>query len=319
MAGWEIVFPACLAEARSAKAGNPEMPLPVMIGMSAPRTPSAGPPARRPARDVIDAVVDNMRQNLEPLKYSTLAPSRYTVYLHPTEYARLEGIIPILRQQTVQALSEALQALNGRRSLGGMLRRWRRASAGPHFQNAAAEWQIEFLADPDGELAEGDLLVDSELILPAAPELGVGERTRRITTTRAGQRTATREQPVVRPAAAPLARLEYDDDSGHHSYDVSKDSITIGRGGVAFPVDVRIVSSPDVSREHARLRRDPQTGRFFLIDLSTLGTTLNGRHVPKGCEEADGVKRENGAETAVPDSASIGLADTVVLEFRTLR
>ena len=37
-------------------------------------------------------------------------------------------------------------------------------------------------------------------------------------------------------------------------YDVLKDSVTIGRGGVAYPVDVRIASSPDVSREHARLR-----------------------------------------------------------------
>ncbi len=61
-----------------------------------------GPAA--PARDIIDAVVDNMRKNLEPLKYSTLAPSRYTVYLHANEFARLEGIIPILQEQTTRAL-----------------------------------------------------------------------------------------------------------------------------------------------------------------------------------------------------------------------
>src|SRR6267154_687061 len=66
----------------------------------------AAPPARRPARDVIDAVVENMRTNLEQLKYSTLAPSRYTVYLHPTEYARLEGIVPIVQQQTIRDLSD---------------------------------------------------------------------------------------------------------------------------------------------------------------------------------------------------------------------
>jgi hypothetical protein len=297
------------------------MPLPVMIGMSATRTDPAGTPPRRPARDLIDAVVDNMRQNLEPLKYSTLAPSRYTVYLHPNEFARLEGIIPILRQQTVQALSEELEKLNGRPSLRGLIRRWRATPTEPHFRNAGGEWQIEFLADPDGEMAEGDLLIDSELILPANPDLGVGERTRRITTTH-GQRTQTREHTINRtvPAATrTLARLEYDDDAGQHSYEMSKDLVTIGRGGIAYPVDVRIVSSPDVSREHARLRRDPQTGRFFLIDVSTLGTTLNGRHVPKGYDEIDGAKRENGAETALPDTATIGLADTVVLEFRIIR
>jgi len=96
---------------------------------------------------------------------------------------------------------------------------------------------------------------------------------------------------------------------------VVKDSVTVGRGGIAYPVDIRIVSSVDVSREHARIRRDAATGRFFLIDLSSLGTTLNGRHVPKGYDEVDGTKRENQVETALPDQARIGLADTVYLDF----
>ena len=71
----------------------------------------------------------------------------------------------------------------------------------------------------------------------------------------------------------------------------------------------------DVSREHARIRRDPQSDRFFLIDLSTLGTTVNGQRVPRGYEESDGSKRENGAEVPLPDGARIGLADTVFLQF----
>ena len=71
-----------------------------------------------------------------------------------------------------------------------------------------------------------------------------------------------------------------------------------------------------MSREHARIRRDPRTGSFFLIDLSSLGTTLNGRHVPKGWDDANGTKRENGSETVLPDVATIGLADAVILEFR---
>ena len=113
-----------------------------------------------------------------------------------------------------------------------------------------------------------------------------------------------------------FARFLYEDTSGQHSRDVVKDSVTIGRGGVAYPVDIRIVSSVDVSREHARVRRDPQTGRFYLIDLSSLGTTLNGRHVPPGFEEREGAKRENGVETPLPDTARIGLADIVFLDFR---
>ena len=260
-----------------------------------------------------------MQKNLEPLKYSTLAPSRYIVYLHPAEHARLEGIIPILQEQTIRALADEIQRLNRRSAV----RRWVDRLIGdaePEISNAGVDWQVDFLADPDGEMNEGDLLIDSELVLPARPDLRMGERTRRITTIHAGHRTTTREQTLNRPpsasAASLLARITYGDDSGHHSYDVVKDSLTIGRGGIAHPVDVRVASSPDVSREHARIRRDPETGRFFLIDLSSLGTTLNGRHVPKGYDEVDGAKRENGAETPLPDSARIGLADTVLLEFQ---
>src|SRR5687767_5799561 len=72
---------------------------------------------RRPARDLIAAVLENMRRNLEPLRYSTIAPSRYLVYLHPFEYSRLEGLIPILQEQTVRALEEELDALNRRSSV----------------------------------------------------------------------------------------------------------------------------------------------------------------------------------------------------------
>ena len=120
--------------------------------------------------------------------------------------------------------------------------------------------------------------------------------------------------------AGPLAfaRITYNDNAGHHTHDVVKDSITIGRGGVTYPVDVRIVSSVDVSREHARIRRDAHSGRFYLLDLSSLGTTLNGRHVPRGYDEVDGTKRENGQETVLPNDARIGLADIVSLDFRVL-
>jgi hypothetical protein len=272
---------------------------------------------RRPPRDIIAAVVENMRRNLETLTYSTLAPSRYVVYLHPSEYARLEGIVPILQEQTRRALAEELNALNRRSRLGRYAKRILGPDA-PPVQSAGEEWHVEFLPDPDAEMAEGDLLIDSELMLPARPELGVGERTRRVTTVQTGQRMATRERTTEEmraPLQTPmLARIVYNDNAGQHAYEVAKDSVTVGRGGVTYPVDIRIVSSVDVSREHARIRRDPQ-GRFFLIDLSSLGTTLNARHVPRGYDEVEGSKRENGLETPLPDQARIGLAETVFLDF----
>jgi len=286
--------------------------------MASTRLAPAPTSPRRAASALICSVVDNMRRNLEPLRYSTLAPSHYTVYLHPREHARLEGIIPILQEQTLRALAEELDRMNRPSTARRFFSRLT-GGGGPEVQSAG-DWRVEFLPDPDGDMAEGDLLVDSELQLPGRPDLGVGERTRRITTVHAGLRTTAREQTVTRTSAttpaAVAARIAYRDDSGEHSYDVVKDSVTVGRGGVAFPVDVRIAASPDVSREHLRIRRDPASGAFFLIDLSTLGTTLNGRHVPRGFDDREGAKRENGAETALPDGARIGLADTVFLEFR---
>jgi FHA domain-containing protein len=276
---------------------------------------------RRPARDVIDAVLENMRRNLEPLKYSTLAPSRYLIYLHPAEYARLEGIIAILQEQTVRALSEEVAARNRHSILGQYAQRLFRDPK-PRVENPGGTWSVEFFPDPDGDILEGDILVDSELLLPASPELGIGERTRLVSTMHSGQQTTSRQRTRTQSpdwsSAASIAKIEYDDAAGHHSYDV-KNSVTIGRGGPAYPVDIKIVSSVDVSREHARIRRDSQTGSFFLIDLSTLGTTLDGRHVPRGYDEVDGTKQENGAETLLPDQAKIGLADTVYLSFVRVR
>ncbi|HYN07024.1 MAG TPA: FHA domain-containing protein [Vicinamibacterales bacterium] len=278
-------------------------------------------PHRLPASDLIDAVLDNMRQNLEHLRYSSLAPSRYVVYVHPNEHARLAGILPRLQAETIRALDEELRRLNGgtliSRSVG------RLTGQRPPIQSAGPEWHIEVVADPDGEIDEGTLLIDSELVLPAQPELGVGERTRRITTTVSQQRTTSREQTVSqeRSPAAPIvfARLSYEDRGGLHTHEVVKDSITIGRGGVTYPVDIRVSSSEDVSREHARIRRDPKTGRFFLIDLSLLGTTLDGRHVPRGYDTSDDGKRENGTETPLPDRGRIGLADMLYLDFERVR
>lgn len=326
--------------------------------------PEASPaPARRPARDLIELVLEHMRRNLEPLKYSTLAPSRYVIYLHAAEYARLEGILGIIQQQTIRALNEELNTLNEGKGLQRYTRRvWKRPLA--TVENAAPEWHVEFRVDPDGDLQPGDVLVDSELMLPASPELAVGARTRRIATVYTGSRAAREVpvpafaeataskpaspsqpsqpsppseeptsplpavavltappplQPAVQSTVRALARISYDDDAGPHDYTVVKASVSIGRGGVAYPVDVRIMSSTDVSREHARIRHDADSGHFCLIDLSSLGTTVDGVPVPRGYDEADGSKRENGVEVVLPERARIGLANLVFLDFRVER
>jgi len=288
--------------------------------MASQSDPLQAEPTRRPARDLIEAVIASMRNNLEPLKYSTLAPSRYVVYLHAEEFARIEGIVPVLQEQTARALAEELEKLNRRPGYRKYFDRL--AGPAPPVENVGREWQIDFLPDPDGDVKFGDILIHSELVLPAAPdELGAGQRTRRITTVHVGHKTTRREETVSRTQTAsssPHARLRYEDNAGAHTFDMVRDSVTIGRGGIAYPADVRIDASIDVSREHARIRRDAQSGAFFIVDLSTLGTTVNGRRVPKGYDEVEGTKKENGVETPLPTGSRIGLADTVYLDFDIL-
>ena len=275
--------------------------------------------SRPHARDLVEAIVANLHANKEELRYVILVPGRYAVYVSPAEHARLEGIIPRLRLEAVQALDEEVATLNRRERLRRLAALgFRRARA---VENAEAAWHVEFLPDLDAEFEhDQDIIVQSDLRLPAERELG-GERTRRVSTVHSESRPTTHQAVFVNePAqATPVARLTIEDLKGRREHTVVRDSTTIGRGGTMFPVDVRVTASDDVSREHARIRRDPKTGAFFLIDLSTHGTTIDGQPVPRGFEQAEGRKRENGVAAPLPPRARIALAGAVVLTFERLR
>ena len=99
---------------------------------------------------------------------------------------------------------------------------------------------------------------------------------------------------------------------------MTKDEIVVGRGGRDYWTDLKLDTLPDVSREHFRLRRDPETGKFFLKDLSRLGTTINGEKAPSSIEFAEGEKRDRNVEVpSAPPRARIGLAGVVFLDFRS--
>jgi pSer/pThr/pTyr-binding forkhead associated (FHA) protein len=120
-------------------------------------------------------------------------------------------------------------------------------------------------------------------------------------------------------AGAPsgYAQLTYEDEQGPHTFVVKKDLIAVGRGGSAHWVDVQVVSTPRVSRVHCRIRRD-DSGRFFLQDLSTWGTSVDGRRVPSFLRQADGKVEETGDEIELAAGARIQLADAVTVEFQTV-
>src|ERR1700729_2901755 len=86
------------------------------------RPPTANPAT---ARDVILEIVRNMKEGLEPLAYSTLAPAVYHVYLHTDDMERLRGIVPRMIEEAKRALDAEVEQLN-RASLAERLKLSRR-------------------------------------------------------------------------------------------------------------------------------------------------------------------------------------------------
>jgi pSer/pThr/pTyr-binding forkhead associated (FHA) protein len=271
---------------------------------------------------IILEIVRAMRTNVEPLLFTTVAPTRFFVYLHPSDHQRLEGIVPTIVAQAKRALDEEIRVWNERAKPSRIPRRWLGGDdPPPPIELAPDPWDIRFEADEDGEMAPGDIAIASELKLPAQTEFE-GSKTRRITTMRLGERTGTQE-PAPPDGAAPAptgtvyGTLAYEDQRGRRRVPITSPLIVVGRGGVGYWVDVKLDTSPDVSREHLRLRRDDATGQFFLKDLSSLGTTVDGQPVPSSVEVVDGRKRDRGIEVPLPPRARIGLANVIVLDFES--
>jgi hypothetical protein len=284
-----------------------------------------------------------MQDRLYPLFYRTLAPSRYHVYLHPDDYGEVEGVMALIVADAQKALDARVARLN-RQS------RWLLSNATP-VEVPAGGWEIHIHPEANGELGRGEIGIVSQLSIPAAPQFEGGTPTSRIVRTvitSAGRRSATAPEagpaeangPTPAPAAASagvltdakvmsatdrppslpagdgmnvFARLAYVDEQGPHEYAMKKDVVSIGRGGREHWVDVQLITTSRVSREHCRIRRDDQ-GRFYLHDVSTWGTTVNGDPV-RPIARVDGAAAPDAREQELPRQARIALADAVVIEF----
>lgn len=277
------------------------------------------PDARHPAtaRDIIREIIRNMREGLEPLHFTTLPPAIYHVYLHSGDYERLRGIFPRMQEETRQALDAELADLN-RASLGEKLKLARKVAA----KVVAPEggWRVEFFENTDEDVETGDIIIYSELAMPAKPEFGAGSMTKRINTRRtASETTATQKYEEKLPETKEMeafATIEYEDQGGRKTYRMAKNQIVIGRGGRDYWTDLKLNTLPDVSREHVRLRRDAASGEFFIKDLSRLGTSVNGERIPTSVEFVDGERRDQNVEVKLPSTSRIGLADVVFLDFK---
>jgi len=296
--------------------------------------PSTASPAT--AREVILEIVRNMKEGLEPLHYSTLPPAIYHVYLHPDDMDRLRGILPRIVDEAKRALDAEIEQINRGSLASSLAERLKLARRGePKISVPDGGWQIRILENTEEGIALGDVVIYSELALPAKMELSDGSMTKRIATRKLGGTQSTAQSYETRktesspaaPAIAPappvpeegvFAVIEYDDQGGHKTFRMNKSEIVVGRGGRDYWTDIKLDTLADVSREHFRLRRDAESGKFFLKDLSRLGTTINGEAAPSSIDYSDGEKRDRQVEAPVPAQARIGLAGVVFLEFRSL-
>ena len=290
--------------------------------------------ADRPSgRTIILEVVKEMEERLYPLFYRVLPPSVYHVYLHPDDYRDIEAIAPVMAADAQRGLTERVETLNRRP-------RWQQLLLGkqPPIEVPAAGWEISIHPDANSELERGQIGIVSRLSVAAAPRFEGGTPTTRIARTVVTgtlRRTTTQEEATVpaapssvantsptaerrSEAAGGIARLAYIDEQGPHVFVMRKDVVSIGRGGSAHWVDVQISTGPRVSREHCRIRR-ADDGRFFLQDLSTWGTSVNGeRAKPYVRTSPTGQLEETGHEHELPRDARIQLADALLIEFQTL-
>src|SRR5204863_5135232 len=157
-------------------------------------------------RDIIAQLIENMRSQGEELRYSTIVPAGYDVYLHPADFQRLETLGDVIADQARRALDEELAALNRESHIEARVREALHKPRRP-FERAGAAWEIRLISDPNDELAPGDILVDSTLVLPESESLS-GSRTRRIVTSRRGDRVESHEAPAnesAPPAATPAS------------------------------------------------------------------------------------------------------------------
>ena len=268
---------------------------------------------------IASEVERELQLQLFPLRNVVLAPSEYHVYLHPDDFEHIRHVVPRIVHDVQECLNALVARLNARSSWTKVI-----GVSKPPIEVPPSGWAIHINPALNGDVARGDLGIHSRLSVPPQARYGSGAGTVRVVQTivsgtdrrvvgardePAGDATGATPSTGVR-AAAGGPRLSYSDDNGAHVFVITKDLTKIGRGGEDYWVDLALTTGTKVSREHCHLRRDA-SGAFFLRDVSSWGTRLNGQPLAKYVEGDPAA-----AEYEVADGATIQLADSVVMEFR---
>ncbi len=280
-------------------------------------------------KDIVDFLLDEMEQGICPSFYSNLVPSVFDIYLHADDYERLRPLFSRVKKEASAALEEKLRAMNKAAQPKLRLPGVAAKPTKPKFETLG-DWTVDVHENMDDDAPEHPLVIHSTF--PAAagePDDRVGTLTERVTKRTATGETSTtatmRSGPMETNRAAGLvfATLSYEDDTGPQTFQMTKDLIKIGRGGVDRWVDVKLKSKKDISREHLQIRRDPASGNFFIKDMSSLGTTVDGKRVAPSIspdiENGDGADVDRNVEVPLPPKSKIGLAGVLTIDFKAAR
>jgi FHA domain/Protein of unknown function (DUF3662) len=268
--------------------------------------------------DIISELIRNADAGWFKVRYTILVPCIFNVYLHPRDYELIQPIAELLREEAVRALREHLSDLNKPRTPRPFGKRF--SSAGeprPEYKILEKQWVIQFHGDQEERLRPGEIEIYSELGSARPKDFGAGAMTTFITRHPAGGSVSGNSDGADQASArAVLARMRYRDAGMDKTFVMTSEEIVVGRGGKAVWVDLKLEGPADVSREHCRIRRDPETGTFFIRDLSQFGTTVNGTPIPKSVDQVEGGEKvDRNREALLPSPARITLADVCTLEF----
>ncbi len=154
---------------------------------------------------IILEIVQEMRDGLHPLLYSRVAPGLYCVYLHPEDFAQMEGLVPRIRAEAERALAEEVRRLNAPQEPSAF--RWFVASdPSSPIEVPPGGWTIQIEPDRDSEVARGTFVILSKLTLPPLPQFEGGAATTKVfrTLVNGPVRTKT-EQVIASPALSSAA------------------------------------------------------------------------------------------------------------------
>ncbi len=254
-------------------------------------------------------LIRNMELGRFEMAYAILLPCNFTIFLNPEDHATLSGVFGLIAEDARRALRAHVAAMNAtpRFALG------KRSKPAKEHKIACHDWNLEFLPDPEVPLS--DLEIHSEYsetvqpgfrgtrttLLEREPTAGLA---RGGATQATGSGTSPRGNATAPPARETVyAEIRYQDDSGQQVYLMTRNEVRIGRGGGDQAMDIALYTTDEVSREHLMIRREPATGSFAIVDLSTNGTWVDGKRLTRGTEDM------------LPPSASIDAGQVIRLTF----